>query len=115
MPNVVGPWLAGSYDNDRSVSRAAQESLRQVFPSDEKMSHLWRLYQASIIEFASDAINKENVNTLSDERTTSPDDATAKHARVVATSMLLVTHLIGKSFNQLEPFTSHVADFMVSR
>lgn len=95
MPKVVGPWLAGLYDNDRSVSRAAQESLKQVFSSEDKLANLWRLYQAPIIVHSLDAITKETVNTLSDERTTSPDDALAKHARVVATSILMVTRIIG--------------------
>ena len=96
MPKVISPWLAGLYDNDRSVSRAAQESLKQVFPSEEKLFNLWRLYQASIIAYSMDAITKETVDTLSDERTTSPDDAFAKHARVLAMGILLVTHLIGQ-------------------
>ena len=96
MPKIIGPWLAGLYDNDRSVSRAAQESLRQVFASEEKLLNLWRLYQASIVAYSLDAITKETVYTLSDERTTSPDDAFAKHARVLATGILLVTHLIGQ-------------------
>lgn len=96
MPKIIGPWLAGLYDNDRSVSRAAQESLKQVFPSEEKLSNLWRLYLASIIVYSLDAITKETVNTLSDERTTSPDDAAAKHTRVLATALSLVTHIIGQ-------------------
>ena len=96
MPKIIGPWLAGLYDNDRIVSRAAHESLKQVFPSEEKLLNLWRLYQASLIAYSLDAITKETVNTLSDERTTSPDDAFAKHARVLAMGILLVTHLIGQ-------------------
>lgn len=95
MPKVIGPWLAGLYDNDRSVSRTTQESLKQVFPSAEKLSNLWRLYQASIIVYSLNAITEETVNTLSDERTTSPDDAFAKHARVLATGILLVTYILG--------------------
>ena len=94
LPTIVGPWLAGLYDVDRSVTRAAQESLEQVFPSVEKRSNLWRLYRPSIIAFCSDAITKESVYTLSDERTTSPDDALAKHARVVGASILVVINMI---------------------
>ena len=90
----MGPWLAGLYDTDRSVTRAAQESLKQAFPSEEKIISLWRLYRSSIVEFCLDAITKETVYTLSDERTTSPDDALAKHARVVGASVLVVTNII---------------------
>ena len=94
LPTIVGPWLAGLYDVDRSVTRAAQESLEQVFPSVEKRSNLWRLYRSSIIAFCSDAITKESMYTLSDERTASPDDALAKHARVVGASILVATNMI---------------------
>ena len=99
MPKVVGPWLAGLYDNDRGVSRAAQASLKQVFLSEEKLASVWQLYQAPITAYALDAVTKETVTTLSDERTTSPEDALAKHARVVATSILLVTRLLGQLFD----------------
>ena len=96
MSKIVGPWLAGLYDNDRSVARAAQESVKQVFPSEEKLANLWRHYQTPIIVYSLDVVTKETVNTLSDERTISPDDALAKHARVVGASILLVTRIIGQ-------------------
>ena len=94
LPTIVGPWLAGLYDVDRSVARATQESLEQVFPSVEKRSNLWRLYRSFIIAFCNDAVTKESVYTLSDERTISPDDALAKHARVVGASILVVINMI---------------------
>jgi len=94
LPTIVGPWLIGLYDTDRSVTRATQESLEQVFPSEEKRNNLWRLYRSPIVEFCLNAITKETVNSLSDERTTSPDDALGKHARVVGASVLVVTKIM---------------------
>ena len=118
MPKIIGPWLSGLYDNDRSVSRAAQQSLKQVFPSEEKLLNLWRLYQASIIAYSLDTITKETVNTLSDERTTSPDDALAKHARVLATGILIVTHLIGQDVSSKNclrlPLMRHILDVVMA-
>ncbi|KAI9847626.1 MAG: hypothetical protein M1837_002200 [Sclerophora amabilis] len=96
MPQVVGAWLAGIYDNDRAVAKAAEDGLKLVFPSEEKMSHVWRIYQSSILEFAKDAVLKETAQTLSDERTVSPDDAEAKHARVVATGISVVGNLLSE-------------------
>ena len=95
MPDVVGPWLAGVFDGDKMVSLAAKDSLKQVFQTEEKMKNLWRVYQASILGYCSDAVYKENIHTLSDERTVSPDDAFAKHARVVAAAIQAVRHIIG--------------------
>ena len=90
----MGPWLAGLYDTDRSVNRATKESFELVFPSEEKRSNLWRIYLPSIIAFCGDAILKETANSLSDERTTSPDDALAKHARVVGSAILILTKVV---------------------
>ena len=92
----MAPWLAGQYDNDKSVSRAANESFDSVFRSEEKKSSVWHLYQVSILEFARDVVVKETISTLSDERTVSPDDASAKYARVVGASIMALSDLIGK-------------------
>lgn len=93
LPTIVGPWLIGLYDTDRSVTRATQTSLELIFPSEEKRNNLWRLYRTPIVEFCLNAIKQESVNSLSDERTTSPDDALAKYARVVGASILVVTKI----------------------
>lgn len=95
MPQIISSWLAGLYDNDRSVTRSARESLRQVFTSEEKLKSLWRVYQSSIIGYAEDAVEKETVYTLSDERATSPDDASAKYARVIGAAISMVATVIG--------------------
>ena len=97
LPAIVPPWLAGQHDNDKSVSRSANESFNSVFGSDDKKSSVWRLYQATILEFARDVIVKETTSTLSDERTVSPDDASAKYSRVVGASVMVVSDLIGKA------------------
>ena len=97
MRKVVGAWLAGLYDSDRLVARAAQEALDQIFPTQEKMLAVWRVYTRAIMEYAHDAVLRETAQTLSDERTVSPDDAEAKHARVVGTGLSLLSHLLGAS------------------
>ena len=94
MPKVAASWVAGQYDNDKSVSRAANESFKRVFSSEEKMKNVWRLYQVSILEYARDVIVKETPNTLSDERTTNPEDSSAKYSRVASASVMMVTNLM---------------------
>lgn len=97
MPIIVPSWLAGSYDNDKSVGRSANEALIRVFSSEEKRANLWRIYTASIIEYSRNVLIQESVATLSDERTTSPDDAYAKYSRVVGAAILMATNLLGGS------------------
>lgn len=96
LPKVIGAWLAGLYDNDRPVQRAALESFTRVFSTEEKRSGVWKIYQSSILDFVDDVILQQTPQTLSDERTVKPDDAEAKYARVVATALLLFNRIIGK-------------------
>ena len=95
MPAIVPCWLAGLYDNDKSVSRGANESFNHVFSSAEKRASVWRLYQSPILEYSRDVFIQETPTTLSDERTTSPDDASAKYSRVVGAALMITTHLLG--------------------
>lgn len=94
MPKVVGVWLAGLYDNDRATSRAARDALKAVFTTEEKVGNVWRHYHSTILLYCTDVILNESVNSLSDERQVSPDDAESKFARVIATCVLTVGHLI---------------------
>jgi hypothetical protein len=95
MPLSVGALLAGLQDNDRVVSRAAQSAFQKIFPSDGKQKAVWRFYQRHIIEYCADAVLKETVNTLSDERTTRPDDAESKYACVTGSAILTVANVLG--------------------
>lgn len=96
LPQLIGAWLAGLYENDKSVSRAAQQSFKLVFPSEEKFRSVWRVYQSDIVLFCGDVVQKETVNTLSDERTTSPDDAYSKYSRMLAAVVAIISNLLGK-------------------
>ncbi|KAL1632128.1 hypothetical protein SLS56_004017 [Neofusicoccum ribis] len=94
MPKVVGAWLSGLYENDKSVSLAAQASFSSVFSTPEKMHNLRKAFQQQILEYCRNVIDKESSNTLSDERNTSPDDAEAKYSRVIASSIAVIASLL---------------------
>lgn len=96
MPDVVGSWLAGLHDGDKSVMRAVQESLAQVFPTTDKQAGLYKVYQGNILEFCKNAILKERPKTLSDERSTSVENSEAIYARVVSSCISLVHDLLTK-------------------
>ena len=99
MPRIIGAWMCGLYDSDKIVIRAAQDSFSRVFPSEEKQQNVWIVCQSSIIDFCCDALLKESTRTLSDERITSLDDAEAKYARVVGSTISVVTQALGKLFD----------------
>ncbi|KAG0636507.1 hypothetical protein HOY80DRAFT_1088364 [Tuber brumale] len=96
MSEVVGPWLAGLYDSDRGSARAAGESLNAVFGTQEKIRNVWAAYQPDILDYCSNVVENETVGSLSDERQFSSDEAESKFARVIATCIHTVTHLISQ-------------------
>ena len=99
MPKIAGPWLAGVFDSDKAAANAARDSLALVFNTPEKIQGVRKTFHQSIIEYCKDAVLNETVQTLSDERTISADDAQATYARVVATSISLLTSML----NNLSP------------
>ena len=94
MSTLAGPWLAGTFDNDRSIAKAASDALKLVFPTTEKVHGVHIAFQKSILEFGRDAAFHETVQTLSDERNVSSDDAETTYARVVSTSLAVVGSLM---------------------
>ena len=96
LPQVVPVWLAGQYDNDRIVAKAAQDALQQVFLTAEKFHALRKIYQRSILEFISNVIEDEDAHTLSDERIFSTEEAAQKYTRVAASSMGLLRSMLSE-------------------
>jgi hypothetical protein len=109
MPQSVAAWLCGLYDSDRSVVEAAQNSLRQVFNTPEKVQNIRKAYQQPILEYCRDAIDKESVSTLSDERSVSSDDAQSKYSRVISACISLLGSLLANL--QREELSKHQAEY----
>jgi hypothetical protein len=95
ISSIVGAWLAGTYDRDRPVAKAASDGVASFLDTEEKMLLFWRRCQTQILEFAQGAI-KETPQSLSDERSVSKDDAQAKYDRVIGASLSLVVNLLAK-------------------
>ena len=95
IPTIVGAWLAGIYDRDRVVARAANDGLASFLNTPEKALAFWKKCQRQILDYAIDAI-QETKDTLSDERSTTEEDAEAKYFRVITSSLSLVLGLLQK-------------------
>ncbi|KAM3542587.1 hypothetical protein ARSEF1564_004507 [Beauveria bassiana] len=93
IPKVVGAWLAGLYDRDRAVARAASDGLGSFLTSPEKADAFWKKCQPQILAFALEAI-QETQDSLSDERSTTKEDAEAKYFRVINASLSLILRLL---------------------
>lgn len=97
---MIGAWLAGTFDSDRAVARAAQDALQQSFAGQERLQALWKIYRDAILEYVEDAALAQTPQTLSDERTTSPDDSEAKHVRVAGNAILMLRQLLTNLSNE---------------
>ena len=93
IPSIVGAWLAGIYDRDRGVARAANDGLASFLNTPEKTLGFWKKCQAQILDYAVEAI-QETKDTLSDERSTTKEDAEAKYFRVITASLSLMLGLL---------------------
>ena len=102
LPKIIPSWLAGTFDSDKSVTRAASDALDRSFPTTEKRSALWKLYNDAIYDRIQDALLVQTTTTLSDERTTSPDEAEHKYVRVVGTGLRLLSQLITNGLENVE-------------
>ncbi|KIX99599.1 uncharacterized protein Z520_04232 [Fonsecaea multimorphosa CBS 102226] len=100
LPNVIGAWLSGCYDNDRLVARTSQESVGVAFATDDKRRALWKVYRNALLDYANDAILVQTPKTLSDERSTTPDDSEAKFVRVAGNAMQMLSQTIKINFVQ---------------
>ncbi|KAH0559624.1 hypothetical protein GP486_003863 [Trichoglossum hirsutum] len=101
MSKIAGAWLAGMWDNDRLVSRAAHDSIKDVFGTEKKRHDLLIIYGRPILEYTQNAVLRETVQSLSDERVVSPDNAKEKYARVVSTSICVTTHMLSSLTSNL--------------
>ena len=99
MPDIISSWLAGQQDPDKAVSRAAHDSFKKVFATEEKFKNVWRVYRQAIAEYTENVVLHETESTLSDMRTANLDDATTKYARVAGCAVTMLASLIGKKFN----------------
>lgn len=95
LPLFVGPWLAGTFDRDRRVSKAASEGLASFLQTKEKEVAFWKSIQVRALDYATTSL-KETPTSLSDERSTTKQDSDAKYYRVVGASVCLTLNLLAK-------------------
>lgn len=113
-PKIAGVWLAGTFDRERAVARAASEGLSTFLTTPDRISQFWKKCQSQVLQFATEAI-VETPDTLSDERTTKSEDAEAKYYRVVAACLSLVHSLVERlSKEDTEKYESEYETFFSS-
>lgn len=96
LKDTIGVWLAGLFDNDRSVSKACRESLNIAFNNNqEKITNIWKIFVQQILQYSYQVLAYETKETISDERFTTNDESETKFIRVVQAANMLLVQAIG--------------------
>jgi hypothetical protein len=95
IPEIIAAWLAGKYDRDTQVARAAKSGQDTIFDTPTKVNLLWTKWQQQVLDYVQSAMD-ETTDTLSDERITSADDAEAKYHRVIGSCLSLLLELVSR-------------------
>ncbi|PHH56078.1 E3 ubiquitin-protein ligase listerin [Ceratocystis fimbriata CBS 114723] len=93
FPKFFPVWLAGRFDSSNPVHKAASRGHASFIPTQEKMTLMLGKCQEMVLRYAADCL-QETKDSLSDERSTKPEDAEAKYCRVISASLSLVAFLI---------------------
>lgn len=114
IPQIAGAWLAGEFDREKPVARAATQGLHTFLPTKEKIINFWNKCQPQLLQYATEAIT-ETRDSLSDERSTKAEDMDAKYYRALAGGLSLVHSLLQNLAEaDTEKFSSEYESFMSS-
>lgn len=114
MSDTLPSWLVGGLDNDKSVGQAARSGLARVFEGEQKQHALWLKYALPLITYSQDVLFEQSALTLSDERTTTPDDATSKYSRAAGGGMQLLGSLISRYMTANARLRPSLTDHQIS-
>lgn len=65
VKEIIGSWVASTFDNDRGVKKVAIESFNTAFKTPEKRLAAKKIYHKYILSFNKNVILKESPSTLS--------------------------------------------------
>lgn len=89
-------WLLSTNDGDKAVAQQSYKLLVEAFDNDKDKVDvkIWQIFANDILDFANVSLTMETKQTLSDDRSTSDEDSTAKYERVVNGSLALLIRII---------------------
>ena len=94
LKDTIPVLLTGIYDMDSSVVNSTLKNMSAAFKDTTKINNLWIIFQLELLEFADQVINKETVDSISDDRFVSRAEMELKYQRLVNASISVVSHLI---------------------
>ncbi|GLV42170.1 Listerin E3 ubiquitin protein ligase 1 [Carabus blaptoides fortunei] len=102
LKQLAGPWFTSQYDTYPPAASAATLSFEDAFPSNKQQEAIV-FCQEDILSYICDNITVQTAQTLSNPKTTSPEEAEAKYERLLISSLQGYTLYLNKlSKEQLE-------------
>ncbi|KAJ2175733.1 hypothetical protein IW139_001387 [Coemansia sp. RSA 353] len=107
---VIGPWMAAYFDPHREVARTARHAFETVF-SEAKRKEVFVFCSGELLEFATDNIVNQTVETMSDARFTDEQEMRSKYEHVVGASFGVLGLVIEET--ESNPLMERQAEFDV--
>ena len=107
----IPSWIFCLYDTDRMVATTTQQSLSSVFTTPEKRESLYTVFLDHILDFIYNLIAHESVESLSDERYVSKEEAEAKYYRTLRSGIATLSHLVLNVLPKIKPDSKTVPKF----
>ncbi|XP_077977369.1 E3 ubiquitin-protein ligase listerin-like isoform X1 [Glandiceps talaboti] len=90
---LMGPWLVGQCDTYGPAASAAKSAFNAAFPPT-KQTEAIAYCKEDILAYLKDNLFKQTLSTLSDPKSTPPEEMEAKYNRVMTSSLLAFRHFL---------------------
>ncbi|ODV65769.1 hypothetical protein HYPBUDRAFT_128913 [Hyphopichia burtonii NRRL Y-1933] len=89
-------WVAGLFDNDKTVSNSTMKTLLEAFQNDlDKVNNaIWFIFTDPILNYISTIVLSETHESLSDKRYVKEADSNSKYERVLNSAIMMLIKLI---------------------
>lgn len=115
LKDFIPLYLLGTCDTDLYVGKNCTRELLECFNKDQKkIDTLWIAFYEQILNLCKQVIVIEEVDTLSDERYTTKEEADFKYNRMITQSINLIILLLKSNFSKLQDFSDTFYDILSS-
>ncbi|KAI7906774.1 uncharacterized protein BX663DRAFT_534810 [Cokeromyces recurvatus] len=93
LKELIGPWLLSMYDSSKDIVKVSQSAFETVFAADKRLGVI-SFCQKEILDYITDMLLYKTPETLSDARYVTKEEMFSKYARVVSSSLQILSYLI---------------------
>ncbi|KAJ3050808.1 listerin E3 ubiquitin protein ligase 1, partial [Rhizophlyctis rosea] len=109
LKELIGTWLILRFDPAKDAAKAAAEAFQEAFPN--KQADVLTFCQTEILQFLTEHLLNTTPETLSDPRFITPEDMTARFARVISSCL----YTLGWMLDAIESRLSTIAPAFVGK